>query len=84
MNIDTGAVYGRALTAAVFTEFDEPSVLAFAEPGSDMVTRSTFEDLGDNRTRVTIHQTNVPEMFRSPEALAGFDRTPSLADGPPG
>jgi uncharacterized protein YndB with AHSA1/START domain len=64
---------GEFPTAAVFTEFDEPSVLAFAEPDSDMITRSTFEDLGNGRTRVTIHQTNVPEMFRSPEALAGFE-----------
>jgi hypothetical protein len=28
--------------------------------------------LGDGRTEVTIHQTDVPAMFRSPEAQAGF------------
>jgi hypothetical protein len=34
--------------------------------------------LGDGRTEVVSHQTNVPEMMRSPEAQAGmltsFDR----------
>jgi uncharacterized protein YndB with AHSA1/START domain len=64
---------GEYPTAAIFTEVDEPSVLAFREPEAEMVTRSTYEDLGNGRTRVTIHQTNVPEMFRSPEALAGFE-----------
>jgi hypothetical protein len=37
-----------------------------------MTTSVTFVDLGDDRTEVTIHQTNMPEMYRSPEALAGF------------
>jgi hypothetical protein len=37
-----------------------------------MTTSLTFVDLGDNRTEVTIHQTNVPEMYRSPEAQAGM------------
>ena len=43
-----------------------------------MTTSLTFTDLGDNRTEVVAHQTNVPEMFRSDEAQAGlqtsFDR----------
>ena len=37
-----------------------------------MQNRITFEDLGGNRTRVVILQTNVPEMYRSGEALSGF------------
>jgi uncharacterized protein YndB with AHSA1/START domain len=56
----------------VFTEIDPPSVLAWEEP-SGMANRSTFVDLGDGRTEVTIHQTNVPAMFRAPEARAGFN-----------
>ena len=55
----------------VFTEITPPSVLAWEEP-SGMANRSTFVDLGDGRTEVTIHQTNVPAMFRTPEAQAGF------------
>ena len=58
-------------TKGVFTEIDPPSVLAWGEP-SGMNNRSTFVDLGDGRTEVTIHQTNVPAMFRSAEAQAGF------------
>jgi hypothetical protein len=30
-------------------------------------------DLGDVRTHTVTHQTNVPAMYRSPEALAGFE-----------
>ncbi|MDX6200308.1 MAG: hypothetical protein QOJ79_3459 [Actinomycetota bacterium] len=56
----------------VFTEIAPPSVLAWEEP-SGMANRSTFVDLGDGRTEVTIHQTNVPAMFRAPEARAGFN-----------
>jgi uncharacterized protein YndB with AHSA1/START domain len=55
----------------VFIELDRPSVLAWGEP-SGMQNRSTFVDLGDGRTEVRIHQTNVPAMFRSEEAQAGF------------
>jgi hypothetical protein len=43
-----------------------------------MTTAVTFRDLEGGRTEVTIHQTNVPEMYRTPEAQAGmqssFDR----------
>jgi uncharacterized protein YndB with AHSA1/START domain len=62
----------------VYTEIDPPHALAWIEPDLSMTTRSTFTDLGDGRTRVDIVQTNVPAMFRSPEAQAGmassFDR----------
>jgi hypothetical protein len=37
-----------------------------------MITTSYFRDLGDGRTEVTVHQTNVPEMYRSPEFQAGM------------
>jgi uncharacterized protein YndB with AHSA1/START domain len=59
-------------TRAVFSEVTEPERLVWTEPDFGMTTTSTFTDLGGGRTRVVIHQTNVPEMFRSPNALAGF------------
>jgi hypothetical protein len=37
-----------------------------------MTTTITFTDLGDGRSEVVTHQTNVPAEFRSPEAQAGF------------
>ena len=64
----------------VFIEVVEPEKLVWSEPDVEggMTNSMTFKDLGDGRTEVTIHQTNVPEMYRSPEAQAGmtasFDR----------
>jgi uncharacterized protein YndB with AHSA1/START domain len=57
----------------VFQEVVEPERLVWVEPTFGMVTSSEFVDLGDGRTEVRIHQTNVPEMFRGPEAQAGFN-----------
>jgi hypothetical protein len=37
-----------------------------------MHTTSTLNDLGDGTTAVVIHQRNVPETMRVPEARAGF------------
>ena len=34
---------------------------------------STFTDLGDGRTEVHIHQSNLPEQFATPEAREGFN-----------
>jgi uncharacterized protein YndB with AHSA1/START domain len=56
----------------VYTEITPPSTLSWAEPGVGMTCTTTFTDLGDGRTEVRIHQANVPAMFRSPEAQAGF------------
>jgi len=56
----------------VFVEVVAPERLVWHEPDLDMTTTSTFTDLGDGRTEVRIHQSNVPEMFRSGEAQAGF------------
>jgi uncharacterized protein YndB with AHSA1/START domain len=62
----------------VYTEIDPPNVLAWIEPDSGMTAYSTFVDLGDGRTEVTVHQANVPAMFRTPESQSGmqssFDR----------
>ena len=57
----------------VFVEVVEPERLVWSEPDSGMTTTSTFVQLDDDRTEVRIHQTNVPEMFRTPEAQAGFE-----------
>jgi len=70
---------------AVFVEVVAPERLVFTEPDVEggMTTSITFVDLGDGRTEVRTHQTNVPEMFRSPEAQAGmqtsFDRLEAYA-----
>jgi uncharacterized protein YndB with AHSA1/START domain len=57
---------------AVYVEIDEPERLVWTEPGTGVTTTSTFRDIGDSRTEVTIRQANVPEEFRSPQARAGF------------
>jgi hypothetical protein len=57
---------------AVYVDVSEPERLVWTDPATGMTTTSTFVDLGDSRTEVRIHQTNVPEPFRSPEAQAGF------------
>jgi uncharacterized protein YndB with AHSA1/START domain len=56
----------------IFDEVTAPDRLVWTDPGSGMRTTSTFTDLGGSRTEVRIHQANVPEPFRSPEAQAGF------------
>ena len=60
---------------SVFTELLEPERFAFREVDSGMNSRSTLTDLGGGRTRLVIHQTDVPILYRSPEALAGFSTT---------
>lgn len=59
-------------THSVFVEVVEPERLVWSDPGSGVTTTSTFRDLGGSRTEVRIHQANVPEAFRSPQAQAGF------------
>ena len=57
---------------AVYTEVEQPSRLAWIEQTSGMQTTITFVNLGDGRTEVVTHQTNVPDAYRSPEAQTGF------------
>lgn len=57
---------------AVYTEVVRPERLAWTESSAGMTTTITFTDLGDGSTEVVTHQTNVPEMFRTPEAQKGF------------
>jgi uncharacterized protein YndB with AHSA1/START domain len=59
-------------TRAIYVEVAEPERLVWREAHSAMTVTATFTDLGGTRTEVHIHQTNVPEPFRRPEAQAGF------------
>jgi uncharacterized protein YndB with AHSA1/START domain len=59
-------------TRAVYVDVIEPERLEWRENHSGMTMTATFRDLGDGRTEVHIHQTNVPEEFRGPEAQRGF------------
>ena len=58
----------------MFVEVVEPERIVWTEPDVEggMTNSSTFTDLGDGRTEVVIHQTNVPEEYRSAEAQAGM------------
>jgi uncharacterized protein YndB with AHSA1/START domain len=71
VNDETGEVYPNR---GVFTVVEPIDVLAWTEPdvAGGMTTTSRFIDLGDGRTEVVMHQTNVPPMYRSPEAQAGM------------
>jgi uncharacterized protein YndB with AHSA1/START domain len=77
VNDSDGAEYP---SRGVYVEIDPPGKLVWSEPDVEggMTTSITFKDLGDGRCETTTHQTNVPEMFRSPEVQAGmlssFDR----------
>jgi uncharacterized protein YndB with AHSA1/START domain len=59
---------------AVYVEVQRPGKLVWAEPDVEggMTTTITFVELGDGRTEVVTHQTNVPAMSRRPEAQEGF------------
>jgi uncharacterized protein YndB with AHSA1/START domain len=59
---------------ASYVEVLRPARLVWTEPDvqDGMTTTITFTDLGDGRTEVVTHQTNVPAMFRSEQAQAGF------------
>jgi len=59
---------------AVFVEVVPPHKLVWTEPDVEggMTTSMTLTDVGGNRTEVVVHQTNVPEMYRTPEAQAGM------------
>jgi len=71
VNDSDGAEYP---SRGIYVEFDKPSKLSWKEPDVEggMLSSLTFVDLGDGRTEVTIHQTNVPEMYMSAEAQAGM------------
>ena len=58
----------------VFVEVDAPARMSWTEADVEggMLTSCTFIDLGDGRTEVVSHQTNVPEMYRNAESEAGM------------
>jgi uncharacterized protein YndB with AHSA1/START domain len=60
---------------AVWVEVDRPNKISWTDPDVEggMLTTVTFRDLGDGRTEATTHQTNVPEMYLTAEARAGFE-----------
>ncbi len=64
--------HGSYRMTATFTDVVPPERLAWVESATAMQTTSTLHDLGDGTTAVVIHQQNVPEPMRLPEARAGF------------
>jgi len=64
--------HGSHRMVATFREVVPPERLAWVEPATGMHTTSTLHDLRDKTTEVVIHQRNVPETMRLPEARAGF------------
>jgi uncharacterized protein YndB with AHSA1/START domain len=70
VNEATGEEYP---SRGVYTEIDPPEKLAWIEPDAGMTTTTTFTDLGDGRTEMRIHQTNVPEQYATEESQAGFN-----------
>jgi uncharacterized protein YndB with AHSA1/START domain len=57
---------------AVFDEVTVPERLVWTYLDSGARVISAFTDLGGSRTAVRIHQVNVPEAMRHPEAQQGF------------
>jgi uncharacterized protein YndB with AHSA1/START domain len=57
---------------ATITEYAAPERFTFRMDDGGIESRSTFVDLGDGRTEVTVHQVNVPAEFLAEEAQAGF------------
>ena len=70
VNDETGEEYP---SRGVFVEVVEPEKLVWTEPEFGITSTSTFTDLGDGRTEVQIHQTNLPLEYTTPEAQAGFE-----------
>ena len=70
VNDETGEEYP---SRGVFVEVVEPEKLVWTEPEFGITSTSTFTDLGDGRTEVHIHQSDLPEQFATPEARAGFN-----------
>jgi uncharacterized protein YndB with AHSA1/START domain len=69
VNDSDGAEYP---SRGVYVEIDPPTRLVWRDADGEMTTSATFIQLDNGSTEVRIHQTNVPEMFRSAEAQAGF------------
>jgi uncharacterized protein YndB with AHSA1/START domain len=70
VNEATGEEYP---SRGVYTEIDPPGKLAWTEPDVGMTTTTILTDLGDGRTEMRIHQTNVPDEYATEESRAGFN-----------
>ena len=71
VNNETGEQYPNL---GECVEVVEPSRLVFREPAvAGMQTAIDFIDRGDGTTLCVTTQTNVPAMYRSPEAQAGME-----------
>ena len=65
---DGSGAYPMAFT---FVSVVENESLVISEP-SGVISTTTFTDLDGDRTRLEVHQVNLPAMYRTPEALAGL------------
>jgi uncharacterized protein YndB with AHSA1/START domain len=65
---------GTYTMRAVYLEVRRPERLVWREPAVEggMTTTITLTELADGSTEVVTHQTNVPAMYASAEARAGF------------
>lgn len=72
VNVADGSSYPMR---AVYLEVRRPERLVWTEPDIEggMTTTITFADLGDGRTEVVTHQTNVPPAMADPRARRGFE-----------
>jgi uncharacterized protein YndB with AHSA1/START domain len=60
---------------AIYTEVRRPDRLVWTEADIEggMTTTITLTELGDGRTEVVTHQTNVPPAMADPDARRGFE-----------
>ncbi|MGW4645200.1 SRPBCC family protein [Kitasatospora sp. NPDC004289] len=58
---------------AVFETVTEPELLVFRVRGTTMRSAIHLTDLGDGRTAVRLHQTEVPPQYLGPQAEAGLN-----------
>ena len=63
---------GTYPTSAHYLEVSPPDRLSWVEDHSGMTVTATFTDLGDERTRIDIEQTDVPAPMMDRAAQAGF------------
>jgi uncharacterized protein YndB with AHSA1/START domain len=70
----------RYPTRAVYVEVERPTKLVWTEPDSGALTTITFRDRGDGSCEVITHMADLPVMFLSDEAQAGFQTSLDRCD----
>ena len=65
---------------AVYVEVERPNKLVWTEPDNGALTTITFHDLADGSCEVTTHMADLPMMFLSDEAQAGFQTSLDRCD----